>query len=116
MRIGDKVFVRIQHMTANGVIVDLDRTQDGVDYLVKVGDGEYWIPEKDCTSVEALDKWASEPTLARGVAVAGKVWYNTLNTKAKEKECSRLVMLCGLVLIGKSSSVSSLTKTHTALR
>ena len=62
MRIGDKVFVRIQHMTANGVIVDLDRIQDGVDYLVKVGDGEYWIPEKDCTSVEALDKWASEPT------------------------------------------------------
>jgi ribosomal protein S1 len=62
MRMGDKVFVRIQHMTANGVIVDLDRTQDGVDYLVKVGDGEYWIPEKDCTSVEALDKWSAEST------------------------------------------------------
>ena len=58
MRVGDKVFVRIAHMYANGVIVKIE----GDDFLVKVGDGEYWIPKADCTSIETLDKWSSEPT------------------------------------------------------
>ena len=62
MRIGDKVFVRIAHMTANGVIVKIANSAYGLEYLVKVGDGEYWVPKADCTSVEALDKWSSEPT------------------------------------------------------
>jgi hypothetical protein len=58
MRIGDKVFVRIAHMYATGVIVQMDTDT----YLVRVGDEEIEIPRADCTSVDALDKWLSEPT------------------------------------------------------
>ena len=66
MRIGDKVFVRIAHMYANGVIVGINDDT----YTVKIGDHddnstyhEPWdIPKEYCTSVEALDKWSSEPT------------------------------------------------------
>jgi hypothetical protein len=45
-------------MYATGVIVQMDTDI----YLVRVGDEEIEIPRADCTSVDALDKWLSEPT------------------------------------------------------
>lgn len=61
MRIGDKVFVRIAHMTTEGVVVDINRDEYGIEYLVRVGEHTYWIPYADCTLLSALESWGSEP-------------------------------------------------------
>ena len=58
MRIGDKVFVRIAHMYATGVIVQMETDT----YLVRVGNKEIEIPRADCTSLDALEKWSVEST------------------------------------------------------
>ena len=46
MKIGDKVSVRIAHMTANGGVVKVKKTE----LLVRVGSKEFWIPENDCVA------------------------------------------------------------------
>lgn len=58
MRVGDKVFVRIAHMYAEGVIVKIKPDC----YVVKVGEKDFDIPKSDCTSVAALESWGNEPT------------------------------------------------------